>query len=476
MGAGKQWSEIEDLFSSQAYIKASMSSTTGTKQKKSIFEKQIEHEYKKLVNQRMSSSEWVPKQARTGTAISRRFVRAIKVECLRFEGCVQRVKKRNLTGAVSDNDILSIATALYNDHPQVLSSPYRFCGENPISSGPPFPFLLSYKWLRTQYLWDYISKAQNSGNSIQVSFPSSPPLSNNRQAMAASASGNTVNNGSSSTNRDDSDRLMPVSDNLAPTTVPTMPDDRTPSTSVVESVPDTETHKRPLGAKKQIEKKQMTLNIENSLRMNQELLENFLKQADERKSMVQSLVSTFRDRAETDRQREERELFASDAIPKDVRDEYFRMRARETLSNMRKTIGESSALNSVAGTLIRLKDSNINQHGLLRDDEMGMVESVDDSQPPTPPPLTGDLGNSSPVPRSSFEPRESAGPETTETISLEGGDQVLNDNDDTLNEAECHDESHENDNSNDDSDEDRADNESDVISNLINRYNPTLPI
>lgn len=89
-----------------------MASTTGTKEKKSGFEKQMEHEYKKPVNHRMSNFAWVPKQSRTGMATSRRFVRAIKVECLRFEEYLQRVKSRNLTGAVSDEDLMEIATAV----------------------------------------------------------------------------------------------------------------------------------------------------------------------------------------------------------------------------------------------------------------------------------------------------------------------------------------------------------------------------
>lgn len=60
-----------------------------------------------------------------------------------------------LTGGPTDADILKITTAVYNDSTNLKSS-YKFFGDDATPVGTPFPFMDTYKFMRTTQLWNGI--------------------------------------------------------------------------------------------------------------------------------------------------------------------------------------------------------------------------------------------------------------------------------------------------------------------------------
>lgn len=150
MGSGKRWDKQENLFACQAFVKASTASTSGVAKKKEDFQKSIEEEYTKLVDDHMRKSSWVPNDKRTGNAVFVQYKR-IKLECLKFEQCYEMVTQKNMTGSPTDADMILVATAVFNDR-ENIKKPYDYWGENPISPGNDFRYINCYFWLRHQHL------------------------------------------------------------------------------------------------------------------------------------------------------------------------------------------------------------------------------------------------------------------------------------------------------------------------------------
>lgn len=337
MGSGKRWDKQENIFGCQSFVRASIASTNGVARKKEHFQQSIEDEYKKLVADYTRKSSWVPSATRTGNAVFVQYKR-IKQECLRFEQCYEMVQQKNLTGSPSDTDLISISTAVYNDS-NSINTPYVFIGENPISPGRPFRYINCYLWLRTQHLWSMIKTARDLSQPIHpgLSQPSGSIDLIDPEDEITSA--NTVpplpEQGPSLSNN-----AVPPLELQAPSTSPSAS-----STVIVATAASTPT--RPPGARKTIEKNQLTQSINRSAKM----FESFLEQAKKKDEIMNNLLETMRERNRVERLREERELFDSPSTDAQARAQYIQYRTQEVLSQMNKeSIRTSTVLQNTAST------------------------------------------------------------------------------------------------------------------------------
>ncbi|MEM1283723.1 MAG: hypothetical protein AAGG81_09250, partial [Chlamydiota bacterium] len=239
----------------------------------------------------------------------------IKKECLMFEECYEMVVQKSMTGSPTENDIITVATAVFNCKDNITKV-YDFWGDNPVTCGAQFKYLNCYLWMRNQYLWKMIRNAKEMSQPIPIpenDGPIHPVLSN-------------VN-----TNRDthsSSPPLSPVESN-APllSTVTPMPQPLSTGTSEEHISNNSSEPKLPVGAKKTIEKRQLTSAINKSTKLFEELLEQNKKKTE----VAQSFMEIMRALNEVEKQREEREFFNSEGVPEDVRKKYIEYRTKKSI-------------------------------------------------------------------------------------------------------------------------------------------------
>lgn len=163
MGAGKGWSQHENLLACKAFVTASQNSKKGNGQKTHKFEKQIENEFISLVEDlKQSDNEFQPSCMRSGSSISQRF-KAIRKACLIYHGTVEQINNSKPTGCPSDHDIRTAATALYNGI-ATIKDVYRYFAKEDLKVGKPFLYMNCYLWLLDTYLWKMIVHATAEGS------------------------------------------------------------------------------------------------------------------------------------------------------------------------------------------------------------------------------------------------------------------------------------------------------------------------
>lgn len=119
---------------------------------------------------------------RSDDAIAQRYRKA-KCECLKLEGCIDRIKAKEPTGSVTESDILRAAQALCNGEAN-LSNMYSYLNDSTIDAGTEFPFLDCLWYLRQTISWKLIIKAKASKQNC-LQYSSSPP----REELNASGAG-----------------------------------------------------------------------------------------------------------------------------------------------------------------------------------------------------------------------------------------------------------------------------------------------
>lgn len=124
-----------------------------------------------------------------------------------------------------------------------------------------------------------------------------------------------------------------------------------PTTSSSISTPSG-TASRPLGAKKSIEKVNLTQAINRSAK----LFESLLDQTKKKDETLHTLMDTIRERNKVEKLREERELFDSPSVDADMRSRYIKYRTKQVLDRLCRIEQDTQPTDS---TLLTQEDGNI---------------------------------------------------------------------------------------------------------------------
>ncbi len=195
MGAGKGWSNEENVLACKSYLAHSSDPDKGSGKKPDVFHKEVEETYVRLRDELIAVEPDLRHSLnmRSGRAIAQRYKKRIRAECLAIESCVARIKGQKPTGNPSEEDILRFAVAMHDGAP--MSKMYDYLRNPERVSRKPCHWLNCLRYLRSTAAWEKTRAAV-----VRAALDGKAPEADGQESAGENDNGEADGNGAATAN------------------------------------------------------------------------------------------------------------------------------------------------------------------------------------------------------------------------------------------------------------------------------------